>query len=52
MKKKRIFIVLIVIAVFLVFGAWLKEPLEIDSCLDNGGRWNYEEKNCEFERTD
>ena len=23
--------------------------LEVDKCLDRGGRWNYEKKVCEFE---
>ncbi|GAB7088346.1 hypothetical protein [Marinifilum fragile] len=27
---------------------WFKEFVAIDSCLDKGGKWNYELKKCEF----
>ena len=27
---------------------WLKGEMKIDSCLDNGGRWDYENKTCEY----
>lgn len=38
----------LVIAGFIVF--WLaKGFLAIDRCLDSGGRWNYEVKQCEHE---
>jgi hypothetical protein len=28
---------------------WVRGQLVIDSCLDNGGRWNYKENMCESE---
>jgi hypothetical protein len=47
MKKIYIFSVLLIL-VFL-FSMWLKGQLKIDSCLDLGGRWDYEKKECERE---
>jgi len=50
--KNKIFIVSISIIGFtiILFFAinWIKEFLAIDSCLDRGGRWNYEMEECEF----
>jgi hypothetical protein len=35
-------------AIFVVFGIlWIKRFFQIDSCLDKGGKWNYELKKCE-----
>ena len=36
-----------IIILYFVFN-WFKEFLAIDSCLDHGGRWNYELGECEF----
>ena len=44
--KKNILFALSVIAL-IVLGLWFKSCIAIDSCLDSGGRWNYELKNCE-----
>jgi hypothetical protein len=44
--KKTIWITLIVVGV-LAFIWWAKRQLEIDSCLDSGGRWNYEKFICD-----
>jgi hypothetical protein len=30
-----------------IFAFWLFEQVKIDSCLDRGGRWNYDGKACE-----
>jgi len=50
--KNKIFVVLISIigfAIILFFVInWMKEFLAIDTCLDHGGRWNYEIGECEF----
>jgi len=41
-------IVLVVVAVVLIAAVvWLKRQIDIDRCLDNGGRWNYELGDCE-----
>lgn len=29
-------------------GIWGREYLKIDSCLDQGGRWNYDQSICEM----
>lgn len=47
---KRPFFVgfLVLLAVVLIaIGIWFKRELSIDSCLDRGGRWNYEVAACE-----
>lgn len=44
MKKIYIFILLLVL---VLLGVWLKGELKIDSCLDLGGLWNYEKRECE-----
>jgi hypothetical protein len=46
MRKKTIWIV-IVIGAMIVLAWWGKGQLKIDSCLDSGGRWNYEKAVCE-----
>jgi len=33
--------------VLLAIGCFLKRQLDIDDCLDGGGRWNYETSKCE-----
>lgn len=30
-------------------GIWAKGCLDVDRCLDGGGRWNHERGDCEFE---
>jgi hypothetical protein len=57
--KKIIKIKILVLAILLIgimivgYNLYLKEWLvkqdAIDRCLDKGGRWNYENNNCEFE---
>lgn len=46
-KKKKIFVALFLL--FLIaFGYWFKKYMDIDRCLDSGGRWNYEKGICEY----
>ncbi len=46
MNRKRTLVgVLIFLAV--VFGYWLRGCVAVDSCLDAGGRWNYDWDVCE-----
>jgi hypothetical protein len=48
MKNKRgllVFAILAVCVLMLIW--WVYKELQIDSCLDLGGRWNYEESVCE-----
>lgn len=49
MARKRLLIVgaglLFLAAVYFLYAS---EFMKIDRCLDAGGRWNYELKQCEF----
>jgi hypothetical protein len=48
MKKHLIILGILILGIALIFGIIrLKRFLQIDTCLDNGGRWNYATKNCE-----
>ena len=49
MNKKLIIWLLIIGGIIaLIFGAkWINRFFQIDSCLDGGGRWNYELNECE-----
>lgn len=38
----------IIVSVILISG-WVSENTEIDTCLDGGGRFNYQLKTCEYE---
>ena len=45
-KKKKISLVIaLILLISLAF--WMKGCVDIDKCLDNGGRWNYEKGVCE-----
>lgn len=45
-KKIALGVLMIVLVVALVY--WARNYLQIDSCLDQGGRWNYEKSVCEY----
>lgn len=48
--NKRLIVAFLVIGIVisLIFGInWVKRFFQIDSCLDRGGRWNYELNECE-----
>lgn len=52
MKRKTVKIMIIIFVLSVLTGfVYLKMThfFEIDSCLDKGGRWNYEKKSCEIE---
>jgi hypothetical protein len=42
----------VILLLFIIFIAWvivfLGEQVDIDSCLDHGGRWEYKIGECEF----
>ncbi len=44
--KKTIGLLVLVIALALG-GFWLKRQVDIDRCLDGGGRWNHDVQSCE-----
>jgi hypothetical protein len=45
-KRKIISLLVLVLAVIGIF--CFKGCLDIDRCLDSGGRWNYEKGGCEY----
>lgn len=44
---KKIFLISAVV-LFVVSAIWIAEQLEIDSCLDQGGKWTEENNTCEM----
>lgn len=49
MRRKRYIVVLIFAITILLVYAYLKKTnfIEIDACLDHGGRWNYQTEECD-----
>lgn len=46
--NRKVIAVVVVVLVALI-GFWLYGQLKIDSCLDNGGRWNKQQSACEYQ---
>lgn len=46
-RKKRTLMAVVVFALMVAVGAWLRHQISIDSCLDDGGRWDYKQGKCE-----
>jgi hypothetical protein len=52
MNKKYLLGIIILSALVIlivVIYPWLDTQYQIDKCLDSGGHWNYEKKECECE---
>lgn len=48
MKRSSIVVLGVLLSVaLLAIGCFLKRQLDIDDCLDGGGRWDYETSKCE-----
>lgn len=47
-KKLAIWFVL-ALAVGIPLAIWLYRQVQIDKCLDAGGRWEYQQRHCLFE---
>jgi hypothetical protein len=48
MKKQLIILGILILGIALIFGViYIKQFFQIDSCLDSGGKWNYDTKKCE-----
>ena len=47
---KIILCIAVLVCMYFAFhaGFWLRRQVDIDGCLDAGGRWNYERGWCEF----
>lgn len=48
MRWAKSFILALLLAGAFMLGFWARGLLSIDNCLDNGGRWNYQNGNCEY----
>jgi hypothetical protein len=46
-SKKSLVLLLVVAVVLLAFGLWFRRFMQVDACLDSGGRWNYDSNICE-----
>lgn len=46
--KKKYYLIAAILFVLVAGFIWLKGEMKIDSCFDNGGRWDYENKTCEY----
>ena len=44
---RRIILAVVAVLAVVAMSAWALRQLEIDSCLDEGGRFNYDTRNCE-----
>lgn len=44
--RLRLGMALFVAAAFVAGGVWLAREVSIDSCLDRGGAWDYEQSRC------
>lgn len=53
MKIPLPFLVIILLAAMVVIGHFIipKDFFKIDTCLDRGGRWNYDARSCEYRET-
>lgn len=47
MKTRKILFGAFVLALLVAGGLWLRNEMQIDSCLDRGGRWDQERQICE-----
>lgn len=47
MLLKKLIIFVIFLILLIIGSIWLRKQLQIDSCLDSGGRWNYGNAVCE-----
>ena len=52
MKNMKKYLLLFVIAAIVSFFYKIKYFFALDGCLDRGGAWNYETRECDGTRTD
>lgn len=46
MKITKVVLISLVVLLVIWLALWIKGQLEIDRCLDSGGRWDYEKSMC------
>jgi hypothetical protein len=47
LRLRNVVLLFALLATVIASLIWLKRFLAVDSCLDRGGRWNYELSTCE-----
>jgi len=47
MKIRKILLGALVLALLVAVGLWVQNEVQVDSCLDRGGRWDQERQMCE-----
>jgi hypothetical protein len=50
-NKRAIFVFGIVVLALSALSIWLLRELRIDTCLDRGGQWDYEQRKCDGARS-
>lgn len=48
-KKLKFLVFILVFALSLLFGFEAYKFIEVDKCLDKGGRYSYKKRVCEFQ---
>ena len=48
--KQGLIALMIIIVIAELISSWLTGNVEIDSCLDSSGRYNYENQICEYKQ--
>lgn len=48
MNLKKLLLAAIALVLVVLLMLWLRTEVKIDSCLDLGGRWNYDAGKCEM----
>ena len=46
---KRLVVAGFALLVIVAAAIWFRNFLAVDSCLDNGGRWDYERRECDHD---
>ena len=49
MAKKKMVVLIVMMALFVLFVCWFKGYMDIDKCLDSGGSWNYDKGICKYQ---
>jgi hypothetical protein len=49
--KKNKILLAVTLLLLIAFTSWMKGCLDVDKCLDGGGRWNYEKGICEHQES-
>ena len=48
MKLRKASVIILFLALLMLAAFWVPGQLAIDSCLDAGGAWDYEQEMCRY----